>query len=153
VTDAAALVASLRGRGETVAFAESLTGGLVCAAVVSVPGASDVVRGAIVAYAGDLKVTLLGVDEQVLARDGTVAASTARAMARGVTDRLGATYGLATTGVAGPDPSEGKPPGTVHVAVAGPAGVRHRDLHVIGDRQAVREAAVRAVLELLAEQV
>lgn len=151
--DATGLVSSLRERGETVAFAESLTGGLVCATVVSVPGASDVVRGAIVAYAGDLKASLLGVDERVLARDGTVAASTALAMASGVAERLAATYGLATTGVAGPDPSEGKPPGTVHVAVTGPAGAHHRELHVTGDRQAVREGAVRAVLELLAERV
>ena len=151
MTHAAMLVDALRERGETVAFAESLTGGLLCATVVAVPGASDVVRGAIVAYAGDLKATLLGVDEQLLARDGTVAASTAQAMASGVAGRLGATYGLATTGVAGPDPSEGKAPGTVHVAVAGPGDLRHRELHLTGDRQSVRVGAVHAVLELLAE--
>lgn len=151
MTDAAILVGLLRERGETVACAESLTGGLVCATLVAVPGASDVVRGGIVAYAGDLKSTLLGVDERLLASAGAVAGSTAEAMARGAAERLGATYGLATTGVAGPDPSEGKPAGTVHVAVVGPGGARRRELHLPGDRQAVRHGSVLAVLELLTD--
>jgi len=151
VTHAAMLVDALRERGETVAFAESLTGGLVCATLVAVPGASDVVRGAIVAYAPDLKTSLLGVDGQLLATSGTVAAATAEAMARGAAERLGATYGLATTGVAGPDPSEGKPAGTVHVAVAGPGGVQARLMRLQGDRQTVRRSSVTAVLELLTD--
>lgn len=151
--DAAALVSSLRERGETLACAESLTGGLVCATLVAVPGASDVVRGGVVAYAADLKVALLGVEERLLARDGAVAGSTAEAMARGVAERFGATYGLATTGVAGPGPSEDTPAGTVHVAVAGPAVVCRRALYLTGDRQAVREGTVAAVLDLLGEQL
>ena len=151
MTDATALVGLLRQRGETVGCAESLTGGLVCATLVAVPGASQVVRGAIVAYAPDLKTSLLGVDGQLLATSGTVAAATAEAMARGAAERLGATYGLATTGVAGPDPSEGKPAGTVHVAVAGPGGVQARLMRLQGDRQTVRRSSVTAVLELLTD--
>jgi nicotinamide-nucleotide amidase len=151
VTDAATLVGLLRQRGETVGCAESLTGGLVCATLVAVPGASHVVRGAIVAYAVDLKTSLLGVDDQLLATSGAVTAATAEAMARGAAERLGATYGLATTGVAGPDPSEGKPAGTVHVAVAGPDCVHGRLLQLEGDRDGVRRGSVVAVLELLAE--
>jgi len=151
--DAVALLAALRERGATLACAESLTGGLLCAALVAVPGASDVVRGAVVAYAADLKSTLLGVDEQVLARHGTVSEDAARAMASCAAERLGATYGLATTGVAGPGPSEGKPAGTVHVAVSGPGVAAHAGLRLGGDRQAVREQAVTAVLALLAAQL
>lgn len=150
MTDAATLVGLLRQRGETVGCAESLTGGLVCATLVAVPGASHVVRGAIVAYAVDLKASLLGVDDQLLTTCGAVTAATAEAMARGAAKRLGATYGLATTGVAGPDPSEGKPAGTVHIAVVGPDGVYGRQLQLEGDRHTVRSDSANAVLELLA---
>ncbi|MDQ3629298.1 MAG: nicotinamide-nucleotide amidohydrolase family protein, partial [Actinomycetota bacterium] len=137
-SDAERVVAGLRARSATVACAESLTAGLLCATLVDVPGASEVVRGAVVAYATDLKATLLGVDPVALARDGAVAESTARAMATGVRERLGATYGVSTTGVAGPGADEGRPAGTVHVAVAGPRRVAHRLLHLDGDRAAVR---------------
>jgi PncC family amidohydrolase len=150
---AAALVEALRARSATVACAESLTGGLVSAALVAVPGASDVLRGGVVAYATDLKSSLLGVDPDTLARDGAVAESTARAMAAGVAERLGATYGLATTGVAGPGPDGGHPAGTVHVAVSGPGGVAHRELRLDGDRDAVRSQTVAAVLDLLTVQL
>jgi nicotinamide-nucleotide amidase len=153
MSDAALLLDALRQRGATLACAESLTGGLLCATLVAVPGASDVVRGAVVAYASDLKATLLGVDEQVLAGHGAVSEATARAMATGAAERLGATYGLSTTGVAGPDPSEGRPAGTVHVAVSGPGLDAHAELRLAGDRQAVREQAVVAVLALLAARL
>jgi nicotinamide-nucleotide amidase len=151
VTDATALVGLLRQRGETVGCAESLTGGLVCATLVAVPGASQVVRGAIVAYAPDLKTSLLGVDGQLLATSGTVAAATAEAMARGAAERLVPRTGSRPPGVAGPDPSEGKPAGTVHVAVAGPGGVQARLMRLQGDRQTVRRSSVTAVLELLTD--
>lgn len=148
-SDAAHVVAGLRARSATVACAESLTAGLLCARLVDVPGASDAVRGAVVAYATDLKSALLGVDPAVLARDGAVAESTARAMASGVRERLGATYGVSTTGVAGPGPDEGRRPGTVHVAVAGPRRVVHRVLHLDGDRASVRNASVSVAVALL----
>lgn len=149
MTSAAEAVAALRAAGASVATAESLTGGLVCATLVSVPGASDVVRGGVVAYAPDLKSTLLGVDPALIVERGTVDADVAAAMAHGARDRLDATYGLATTGVAGPDPSEGKAAGTVHIAVAGPGGVETALLALSGDREAIREGTVAALLSLL----
>lgn len=119
-----AVVSALRSAGLTCAVAESLTGGLVLDALVAVPGASDCLRGGVVAYQTDLKRDLLGVPDELLAREGAVHPEVAAQMALGVRRRLGADLGVATTGVAGPDPQDGRPPGTVHVAVAGPAGVR-----------------------------
>ena len=149
MTSAVDAVEALRAAGATVATAESLTGGLVCATLVGVPGASTVVRGGVVAYAPDVKTSALGVDADLIAERGTVDADVAAAMAVGVRERLAATYGLATTGVAGPDPSEGKPAGTVHVAVAGPAGVETRLLDLSGDRDEIRTGTVAALLSLL----
>jgi nicotinamide-nucleotide amidase len=151
VTLAADVVASLAARRETLAVAESLTGGLVLAALTAVPGASAVVRGGVVAYATDLKATMLGVDPDLLAARGAVDPDVAAAMARGVRDGLSATWGLATTGVAGPDPQDGKPVGTVHVAVAGPGGeARVRSPRLTGNRARVRAATVTIALQLLA---
>jgi nicotinamide-nucleotide amidase len=146
--DAVALVDGLAARGWTVGVAESLTGGLVVARLVEVPGASRVVRGGVVAYATDLKATLLGVDPGLLAARGAVDADVAVAMAQGARRVLGADVGLATTGVAGPAPQDGHPPGTVHVAVAAPTGTRVRSLHLAGGRAEVRASARAAVLAL-----
>ncbi|MBO3096137.1 CinA family protein [Cellulomonas dongxiuzhuiae] len=145
---AAELLAALARRGWTLAVAESLTGGLVTATLVEVPGASAVLRGGVVAYATDLKGTMLGVDAGLLAERGAVDPDVARAMASGARSRLGADVGLATTGVAGPDPQGGHPPGTVHVAVATPRTVRVRTLDLQGDRAAVRAAACAGALAL-----
>ena len=150
---AADLVALLTAAGQTVAVAESLTGGLVAAALTDVPGASVVVRGGVVAYATDLKAQVLGVDEVLLAEQGAVHAEVVGQMASGVRALMGATYGLATTGVAGPDQVDGKPVGTVFVAVAGPAASRVRALSLPGDRGDVRALSVRAALHLLAEEL
>lgn len=149
MTLAADAVAALRAAGASVATAESLTGGLVCATLVTVPGASTVVRGGVVAYAPDLKSSLLGIDPALIAERGTVDADVAAAMASGARDRLDATYGLATTGVAGPDASEGKPAGTVHIAIAGPHGVETGLLALSGDRDTIRERTVAALLSML----
>jgi nicotinamide-nucleotide amidase len=135
--------------GQTVAVAESLTGGLVAAALTSVPGSSAAVRGGIVAYATELKAELLGVPADLLARHGPVHHEVAVAMATGVRQRLGATYGAATTGVAGPGPADGHPQGTVYLAVAGRSGVAEVGLRLPGDRQEVREQTVRSLLSLL----
>lgn len=138
----------------TIATAESLTGGLLCAALTSVPGASAVVRGGVVVYATDLKADLAGVAPEILERHGPVAAETASALATGVRARLRADLGVATTGVAGPDSQDGRPPGTVYVALARAGAVRVRafdastDL-VPGGRDAVRAATVRAALEMI----
>jgi nicotinamide-nucleotide amidase len=139
----------LTAMGKTVAVAESLTGGLVAAALTSVPGASVVVRGGVIAYATELKTALLGVPADLLARHGAVHPEVAAAMAGGVRLRLGATYGVATTGVAGPGPAEGRPQGTVFVAVEGPAGPAGAGLHLAGDRRQVRDGSVLSVLSLL----
>ncbi len=121
-TPGAHLVAALTEAGQTLACAESLTAGLVAATVADTAGASAVLLGGVVAYAAEVKTLLLDVPADLVARVGTVDPAVAVAMAEGVRRRLGATWGLATTGVAGPGPSEGKPAGTVHVAVAGPVG-------------------------------
>lgn len=147
------LVELLTGRGETVASAESLTAGLVCATVADTPGASLVLLGGVVAYAPRVKVALLGVPAELIDRVGTVHPDVAIAMAEGVRARLGATWGLSTTGVAGPGPAEGKPAGTVHVAVAGPSGTATRALELKGDRAAVRSGAVREVLLLALHEI
>ena len=136
-----------------MAVAESLTGGLVAAALTEVPGASVVVRGGVLAYATDLKAAVLGVDEGLLAQVGPVDADVAGQMADGVRLLMGATYGLATTGVAGPDEVDGKPVGTVYVAVAGPGSARVKALRLTGDRGEVRAQSVLAVLTLLAEEL
>ncbi len=146
---AAGLVDALRRDGLTLAVAESLTGGAVASTVVDVPGASRVLRGGVVAYATDLKSTLLGVDPTLLARSGPVDPDVAAQMADGVRVRLGADLGAATTGVAGPQPQDGHPPGEVHVAVAWDGGVRVRSVHRAGDRSAIRAGALTTVLELV----
>lgn len=148
-TPAERLVALLTRAGRTLAVAESLTGGMVADALVCVPGASACLRGAVVAYATDVKAELLDVPVEMLERLGPVHPDVARAMARGVRFRLGADYGVATTGVAGPEPQDGVPPGTFHVAVAGPG---HDDVVSVTDgplgRLAVRRAATDAALGL-----
>jgi nicotinamide-nucleotide amidase len=151
-TPGATLVAHLTMRGETLACAESLTAGLVAATVADTPGASLVLLGGVVAYSADVKVSLLDVPADLLSRVGTVHPLVAVAMAEGVRRRLGATWGVATTGVAGPGPSEGKPAGTVHVAVAGPSGTVARSLELNGTRAGIRSASVAAVLRLAVEE-
>jgi nicotinamide-nucleotide amidase len=142
-------VGLLIGRGETIASAESLTGGLLAAALTSVPGASAAFRGGIVAYATDLKAAVLGVPDDLLERHGAVHPAVAEAMAEGARARLGTSVGISTTGVAGPDPAEGKPVGMVFIAVTGPGGTASRELALTGDRQAIRTATVESALDLL----
>jgi nicotinamide-nucleotide amidase len=154
VTLAADLVAALTRRRLTVAVAESLTGGALVSELVSVPGASAVVRGGVVAYQTELKHTLLGVDAGLLARHGPVHPDVAASMATGVRDRLAidggsADIGLATTGVAGPDPQGGHEPGTVFVGLAVPGDVLVVSLSLTGDRQAIRNATVSESLAVL----
>ncbi|MFD6031722.1 CinA family protein [Cellulosimicrobium funkei] len=146
--DVVELLGALEARGWTLATAESLTGGLLSATIVDVPGASRVLRGAVVAYATDVKESVLGVDGDLLAAHGAVHPEVARQMAERVRDVLGADVGVATTGVAGPDPQDGRAPGTVFVAASGPGGTEVRELHLAGDRAAVRAATVAAAVAL-----
>ncbi|SNS10428.1 competence/damage-inducible protein cinA [Actinomadura meyerae] len=114
----------LAERGATVAAAESLTGGLLGAELTEMPGSSATFAGGMVTYATEAKHRLLGVPAELLAAHGAVHPDVAAAMAAGVRDALGATYGLAVTGVAGPEPQDGRPVGTVYAAVAGPGDSR-----------------------------
>lgn len=149
----ARLLATLAARRETVATAESLTGGLLSARMTDVPGASRSVVGGVVSYATRVKVSVLGVPSGVVEEHGVVSRECAEAMAYGVRHRLDATWGLATTGVAGPDEQDGRPVGTVWVAVAGPSGVTSRQLALGGDRLAIRQATCDAVLADLAARL
>jgi len=151
---AAEVVRVLTARGETVAVAESLTGGLVVAELVGVPGASAVVRGGVVAYATPVKASVLGVDPDLLAERGAVDPEVARQMADGVrraliVDGVPASWGISTTGVAGPDPQDGKPVGTVFVGIATATGAEAVELHLDGDRAAIRSGVVSELLSRL----
>ncbi|MGL4256836.1 MAG: CinA family protein [Microbacterium sp.] len=153
MTLAADLLAALGARGWTVAVAESLTGGLVAAAIVDVPGASASMRGGVVAYATDVKRDVLGVDSALLASAGAVDSAVAWQMAEGARRVLGADVGIATTGVAGPEPQDGKPVGTVCIAVVAPDGSAGATVLLEGDRAAIREAATAAALKLAISRV
>jgi nicotinamide-nucleotide amidase len=143
------LVVESTASGVTVAVAESLTGGLLAAAITSVPGASVVFRGSVTAYATDIKASVLGVDADLLAREGAVDAEVARQMAAGVRRVFGATIGLATTGVAGPTEQDGKPVGMVYIGYAGPSGPAiATELRLDGDRAAIRAQTVLQALAL-----
>jgi nicotinamide-nucleotide amidase len=150
---AVSILAELDRRGETLASAESLTGGLLGALFTTVPGASASYVGGVISYATSLKATLAGVDEATLAEFGPVAAPTAAEMARGVANRCEADWGLATTGVAGPEAQDDHPVGQVFVAVNHQAGelLRVEELSLRGDRAAIRKQAAAAALALLAD--
>jgi nicotinamide-nucleotide amidase len=141
-----------REQGLTLGAAESCTGGLVAARLTSVPGASDVLRGGIVAYENDVKLAPLGVAEETLAAHGAVSAETAAAMAEGARTSLSADVALAVTGIAGPGGgTPEKPVGLVHLCAARPGRELARELHLPGDREAIRRRATAAALHLLRE--
>lgn len=142
----------LRALGRTVAVAESLTGGLLAGALTTPAGASQVVRGGLVVYATDLKARLAGVDEALLAERGAVDPDVAIQLARGVRTRLSADYGVGVTGVAGPSEQDGRAVGTVFLAVAGPDDEAVAERSFDGDRAQIRDASVRAAVELLARE-
>jgi nicotinamide-nucleotide amidase len=150
---AAGVVHSLSQRHETLATVESLTGGLLAASIVEIAGVSGIYRGGLVVYATELKATLADVPADLLSERGPVDPDVAAALAEGGRRRCGADWGLATTGVAGPEPQDGKPVGLVYVAVAGSAGVEVRELDLDGGRDHVRSAAVIEALRLLAERI
>ncbi|MFJ8309692.1 MULTISPECIES: CinA family protein [unclassified Streptomyces] len=154
MSEAARLLRILTERDQTLAVAESLTGGLVAAELTAVPGASRVFRGSVTAYATELKRDVLRVDGALLAERGAVDPEVASQMAAGVRELLGASWGIATTGVAGPDPQDGQPVGTVYVSAVGPAGAKKTAaLRLNGDRAEIRRESVRSVLELLSSEL
>lgn len=149
-----AVLAALGRRGWTLGVAESLTGGALCADLVAVPGASSSLLGGVVAYATPVKASVLGVDEELLARYGPVHPQVALEMADGVrgvvgVDGVDADVGVSTTGIAGPDSPDGQPVGTVHVGVVTPVASRTTAFRFLGDRDSIRAQAVEAALEEL----
>ncbi|MBA0126148.1 CinA family protein [Haloechinothrix sp. YIM 98757] len=151
--ETADVIARLCDLGHTVATAESITGGGVCAQLTSVAGSSAAVRGGLVVYATELKRTLAGVDAELLERYGTVHPRIALALATGARQRCGADWGVGVTGVAGPGPHEGVPSGSVYLGVAGPGVYTYRSLSSAHDRAGVRSDAVRAAVGVLREQL
>ncbi len=139
----------LLARGETVAAAESLTAGLFCATLATVPGASATLRGGVIVYATELKTALAGVPTDLLAAHGPVSPETAAALAEGVRGRCAASWGIGLTGVAGPDPVDEHEPGRVYLGVAGADGTDVVRLDLPGDRAAVRRAAVTGAMDAL----
>jgi nicotinamide-nucleotide amidase len=147
------LHAALLARGETVAAAESLTAGLFCATLATVPGASTTLRGGAVVYAIDLKTTLAGVAADLLAASGAVSESTAAALAEGIRVRCSATWGVGLTGVAGPDPVEGHRPGRVYLGLSDGLLTVVHELDLPGDRAEIRAAAVEVALRRLLDRL
>lgn len=150
------LVANLTRRGLTVAVVESLTGGLLIAELIAVPGASAVINGGVVAYNTELKQTLLGVDAELLSARGPVHPEVARQLAKNVRSRLAvdshpADIGVATTGVAGPDAVGGNAPGVVFLGLSMGELTRVRELSLRGSRQEIRARTVEAAIEWMTE--
>jgi nicotinamide-nucleotide amidase len=148
---AAAVVALAIERGLTVATAESLTAGLVAAALADTPGASGMLQGGVVAYQNFVKADVLGVPQSLLDTAGSVDAGVAEAMAAGARNACRADVGVATTGVAGPQPHDGKPVGTVYVGIATPRGATSFAYTFRGDRAQVRQQSCQAALQRLLE--
>jgi nicotinamide-nucleotide amidase len=144
---------ALLARGETVAAAESLTAGLFCATLATVPGASATLRGGLVVYATELKTALAGVPADLLAAHGPVSRPTAASLADGVRTRCAANWGIGLTGVAGPDPVDGNGPGRVYLGVAGADGTEVMQLDLPGDRTEVRAGAVAAAMRHLLARI
>lgn len=143
------LIAAAEQLGITIAVAESLTGGLVSDAIVRTAGASKVFRGGIIAYVNDIKVSALGVNQELLNQGGVVTAEVAQQMAIGVANRLGADVGLSTTGVAGPGAQDGIAPGTAFIAAARASDPPLTEqLDLAGTRTQVRCSCALHTLEL-----
>lgn len=146
------LVAAAVAANITVATAESLTGGMVAATIVQVPGSSAMLQGGVIAYQNELKERLLGVPAELLLDKGAVDPEVACAMALGVCTAAGARVGISTTGVAGPEPHQGKEVGHVYIGVALDGEAQSYEYHFPGDREMIKTAATQEAISLL-EQV
>jgi PncC family amidohydrolase len=140
-------------RGETLATAESLTGGWLGELITTVPGSSSAYVGGVISYATEVKHDLLGVSRRTLRNHGVISAECAVEMAEGAVKATGSDWAVSTTGVAGPDRQEEKPVGTVYVAVAGPSGSASRALHLEGDRESIRRQTCEEALMLTIETI
>lgn len=143
------IIEELRRRGESVAVAESITGGGVGAVLTSVSGSSDVFSGGVIAYQLFVKTEILKVPNTLIQQRGVVSEEVAVAMAEGARALFGATWAIATTGVAGPGPSDGVPAGTVWVAIRGPVN-QSTQLEIQGEREEVRNASVSSAITTFA---
>lgn len=149
--DAEHIVKQLKQRNLTLATAESLTAGMLSSTIADISGASAVLQGGVIAYSNTVKHQLLGVSADTLTVKGAVEADTAKQMAQGAREQLGTDIGVATTGVAGPEPSEGKAVGTVFIALASADETAAKLLRLEGDRTTIRKLTVAASLKLMAE--
>ena len=143
------IIALLAEKNETISTAESLTAGGLSSALTSVPGSSEVFLGGITAYQNSVKTAQLGVLAELINQHSVVSQEVAIAMAQGAKKEFGSTWAIATTGVAGPGPSEGVEPGTVWVAIVGPIN-QSIELSLAGDRDAVRNASVSSAIATFA---
>ena len=149
-TPADAVLELLKNRGETVTFAESCTGGLLCGAFVDCAGASDCLKESFVTYANEAKEQMLGVKSETLARCGAVSGECAREMALGAARAAGADWAVSVTGIAGPGGGTAeKPVGTVWIGVAHGGAVQAREYHFRGQRQWIRKLSVVNALNQL----
>jgi nicotinamide-nucleotide amidase len=141
------VVKELTERGETIACAESCTGGTVASLLTSVPGSSAAFHGGIVCYTDEVKHQLLDIPQDILATHGAISEATARMLAENVRVKLGTTHGVAVTGVAGPDPSEGKPVGLVYIGIASEGqSTIVKEIRLAGRRQAIIGRAAKFAL-------
>lgn len=143
---AESLVKTLTTRGETIATAESITGGLISAAITAIPGASEVFLGGVVSYTNEMKKDELGISAAEIKKVGVVSEAIAVAMALAIKKKTKSTWAISSTGVAGPGPSEGVPAGTVWIAIAGPKIAQGIELSIAGRREIVRLGAVESAL-------
>ncbi len=144
------IVESLKSKGESLSVAESITGGALTSEIVSVPGASHILKGSIVAYSVEIKMRELSVPQELIDRAGVVSEEVALAMADGIRARMNTTWSIASTGVAGPGPHQGIAAGTVWLAIVGPNTRETVKLALEGDRETVRRGAVESALGVFA---
>lgn len=143
------LVSAATAAGLTIACAESITAGMLCSGLATVPGASKMLNGGVVAYQNSVKKSVLGVSAELLARDGSVNAEVARQMARGVRRLMGAALAVSTTGVAGPDAHDGEQVGVVFIGLADEYGEWSQRFELSGTREEIREQTYHQALAQL----
>ena len=144
------IVSTLTERKQTIAIAESLTGGGLSQALTDIPGTSHIFLGSIIAYSVDIKIRELGVKNSSIENFGVVSEEVAWEMANGIRSKFGSDWAISTTGVAGPGPSHGIPAGTVWIAIIGPSHREAIALALEGDRSAVRHGTIESALGTLA---
>ena len=146
---AAKVIDLLRERRQTISCAESITGGALTAALVSVSGASDVLLGSIVAYSKETKISQLGLSAELIDDKGLVSKEVAIAMAKGARQRLGSSWAISSTGSAGPTALDGSSPGEIWIAILGPDRQESVKFSLNGARQEVISGAVESAITLL----